>query len=168
MTEADVLIGFKQSLLIGWAANGDYAQRLVADLEGDQWVKQPGPGMNHPAWILAHLSLYHGVLATLLRGGTPEDPKGHRFGMQSKPEADASVYGDPAELVARFVTGHVEVTAALEAADAAALQRAMPIERWATRFAKVSDLLGYVMLVHEATHLGQLSAWRRVQGLASV
>ncbi|QDU71734.1 DinB superfamily protein [Mucisphaera calidilacus] len=163
-----MLAEFKQTLLTGWNANGDYAQRLVADLKEDQWTHQPGPGMNHPAWVLAHLTAYLDVLEQLLTGGTPADPKDHPFGMQSKPESDLGIYGTPEALVAAYVKGHEAVAGALENADEAAIQRAMPIERWTGRFPKVGDLLGYVMLVHEATHLGQLSAWRRVQGLPSV
>lgn len=163
-----MLADLKKTLLTGWAANGDYGQRLVADLEGDQWVHQPGPGMNHPAWVMAHLAAYHPVLVGLLKGETPEDPIDHPFGMKSKPEADLSVYGEPKALVEAFISGHEAVAEALEAADEAMLTRAMPIERWSARFEKVVDVLGYVMLTHEATHLGQLSAWRRVQGLPSV
>ncbi|WP_428386282.1 DinB family protein [Mucisphaera sp.] len=163
-----MLDAYKATLIAGWNANRDYAQKLVADLKPDQWTHQPAPGMNHPAWILAHLTLYHEVLAGLLKGETPADPKDHPFGMQSSPQPDLATYGDPEQLVASFTEGHASVLAALEAATEQDILRPMPIERWTTRFPRVGDLLGYVMLLHEATHLGQLSAWRRVQGLPSV
>jgi hypothetical protein len=48
------------------------------------------------------------------------------------------------------------------------MKRAMPLERWKATFPKVGSILGYLMLVHESTHLGQISMWRRVQGLPAV
>jgi hypothetical protein len=158
------------SLLIGWNRNLAYAQRLIADLDQSQMDHQPQPGMNHPAWVFAHLTAYHPVLEGLIIGQTPDDPRGHRFGMGSTPEADpdGKVYGGKAELVAGFSDGHAAVETALRAATDDDLARPMPIERWAEPFPTVGDSLGYLMLVHESTHLGQLSAWRRVQGLPSV
>ncbi|MEM8678086.1 MAG: DinB family protein [Planctomycetota bacterium] len=157
-----------ETLLVGWNRNADYAQRLVADLDANQMVMQPAAGTNHPAWTFSHLCAYHPVLTGLLRGEPCEDPKDHRFGMKSKPEADRSVYPAKDELMACFAEGHELVTAALQAADEQLLTTPMSIERWATVFPQVSSCLGYLMLAHESTHLGQVSAWRRVQGLPSV
>lgn len=157
-----------ETLLIGWEKNEDYASRLVVDLDNAQMVAQPAPNMNHPAWTFSHLNAYHPVLVALLQGEDCDDPKDHPFGMQSKPEGNAAVYLPKGDLLATFRTGHQSVADALTAADEAALAAPIPIERWKTVFPKVSSCLGYLMLVHESTHLGQLSAWRRVQGLPSV
>ena len=159
---------FVESLLVGWGRNADYAQRLVADLDEDQMVGQPAPGTNHPAWVFSHLHAYHPVLVALLQGEACEDPKAHRFGMQSHPEADRSVYLPKQDLMNAFAAGHESVAEALQRADDDALAAPMSIERWKPVFPQVSSCLGYLMLVHESTHLGQLSAWRRVQGLPSV
>ena len=159
---------FVESLLSAWRANGDYAQKLVADLVDEQMIIQPQPKMNHPAWILSHLNAYHPVLIGLVRGQTPDDPILHRFGMKSHPEQDASLYGTKEQLIATFKQGHGELDELMQSVDVAVFEKRMPLERWQTRFPKVGSVLGYVMIAHEATHLGQLSVWRRVQGLPSV
>ena len=52
----------KQSILYAWEKNRDYGERLVADLTEQQLVRQPGPGMNHPAWVFSHLNIYLPVI----------------------------------------------------------------------------------------------------------
>jgi len=156
------------SLKIGWARHSDYGNKLVADLSQDQMIVQPQPGMNHPSWVLSHLNAYHGPLVSMLSGEPFDDPKDHRFGMLSKPEADASVYESKQTLLTQYNEGHERVVAALESAGEAGLHRAMSLERWKGVFPTVGSALGYLMLAHEGVHLGQLSAWRRVQGLPSV
>jgi hypothetical protein len=124
--------------------------------------------MNHPAWVLSHLNAYHPVIVALLQGKTFDDPKEHPFGMKSKPVVDAGAYPAKQALVEAFVRGHEAVVAALQEADPAVLDGEVMLERWRKYFPSVGVVLGYLTLLHEATHLGQLSAWRRVQGMASV
>ena len=156
------------ALLLGWDKNLDYANRLLADLPEDRMAYQPAVNMNHPAWIFSHLNLYHPVMVAMLRGTSFEDPKGHKFGMQSKPAADASLYASKAELLAEYTKGHHDVAEAMRIGGQSALDATTLLERWRVQMPQVGIVLGYLMLVHESTHLGQLSVWRRVQGLPSV
>lgn len=158
-------------LLFGWQKNLDYGERLVADLHADQMVQQPvteGTPANHPAWILSHLNVYLPVIESLIRGEVFEDPRGHQFGMLSKPESSASVYPPREELVDAFRTGHERVAAALRECGADCFDQQVLLERWQQPMPTVGIALPYLMLVHENQHLGQLSAWRRVLGLPSV
>ncbi|MEM9252449.1 MAG: DinB family protein [Planctomycetota bacterium] len=152
-----------------WPSTAAYGDQLTADLTAEQMVAQPRVGgeltVNHPAWVLSHLSAYHPVIVGLLRGETPDDPLHHRYGMKSHPVADAGEYLPVDELRAQFLAGHADVDAALEAATAEVLEAPMPVERWVPKFPQVGLALPYLMLRHEALHLGQVSAWRRVQGL---
>ena len=157
-----------ETLLTSWDKNLDYARRLVDDIPDDRMTYQPAADMNHPAWVFSHLNAYHPVIAAMVRGQSFDDPKDHPFGMKSKPVADASVYPSKSELVETFGRGHDEVTAALRAATPESLAAPIPLERWVKYFANVGVALGYLMLLHESTHFGQLSAWRRVQGMPSV
>ena len=158
---------FIDALLIGWDRNNDYAKKLVADLSDAQMLLQP-QGANHPAWVFNHLNLYHPVIIAMLRGTAFEDPKVHKFGMQSKPQQDATLYGSKQQIIDAFVKGHADVAAALREGGDAALEKPMPLERWKPSFPKLGSALPYLMLVHESTHLGQISTWRRVQGLPAV
>jgi DinB superfamily len=155
-------------LLFSWEKNLGYGQKLVADLSDEQMVLQPGPGMNHPAWVLSHLNAYHPVIEHVIKGELFDDPKDHPFGMKSQPQADRSVYASKAELVAGFVAGHERVEKALRAADDSLWGMEVVLPRWKPLMPTAGIALPYLMLVHENTHFGQFSAWRRVQGLASV
>lgn len=163
---------FLDALKVEWDLNTEYVAALVADLTDEQMTYQPGTdagvGLNHPAWLLSHLHAYHPVIVALLNGNTFEDPKQHRFGMLSKPEADASVYAPKDELVAAYAEGRQQVVEALASATVETLQDPMPLERWTKKFPQRGSILPYLMAHHESLHLGQLSAWRRVQGLPSV
>ncbi len=159
---------FVDSLLADWALNKDYGLKLVADLAPEQMVKQPHPGMNHPAWILSHLHAYHPVAMELVSGRTPADPLDHKYGMKSSPVADTAAYLDKDALIEAFAQGHDDVTDAMKDAGESVLLSPMPVERWKQRFPKVGSILPYLMSRHEALHLGQLSAWRRAMGLGRV
>jgi hypothetical protein len=157
------------NLKLNWELNGAYGQQLIADLDDTQMVAQPRVNgelaVNHAAWVISHLCVYHPVIADLLAGRTPEDPKGHRYGMTSTPVGDTNAYADADGLRRQFSDGHASVAAALEAADERRLLATMPVDRWVPRFPTIGQALPYLMIRHEALHLGQLSAWRRVQGL---
>jgi hypothetical protein len=153
-----------------WHDMRDYAQRLVADLSDGDMVSQPVPGvvMNHPAWVLSHLNIYAPVLTAILRGRPFEDPKTHRFGMGSKPLADAGAYLPRQRLIDEFVTGYDEAAEALKNLTERDLAAETPLERWRPRFPRIIDLPGQFFVKHNATHLGQISAWRRAGGRPAV
>lgn len=161
------------NLRIGFKANLVLAKKLAAGVEPGDMALQPVDGVNHPAWILKHLSAYHPVVLDLLQGRTPEDPKAHRFGMESHPEPDAAIYGTWDEVVAEYRRGGAEVLAALEALGSsdeaiAVLMHKMPVPRWQEKFPMAGSILGYLLVHHEGFHLGQFSAWRRFRGLPGV
>ncbi|BAM02711.1 DinB family protein [Phycisphaera mikurensis] len=159
-----------ETLLFPLRVHAEKGAKLVEDLHEEQMIAQPGTpadglAVNHPAWILAHLNCYLPVAAGLLDGQTPEDPKHHRYGMNSQPKPEAAEYPDKAELLAAWNAGHARVADLLSAADEHAASRPMPVERWREKFPTVGHVLGYLLIHHEGYHLGQLSAWRRVSGL---
>ena len=157
-----------QSIKFAWQKNQGYGERLLGDLTDEQIILQPGNGVNHPAWIMSHLNLYHPIILATLKGETFEDPKGKTYGLGSKPEPDSKQYPSREELLANWTRGHEEATAAMETFDSSTLENPTSLERWKDTMGTVGTQLGYLMQTHESLHLGQLSAWRRVQGLPSV
>lgn len=155
-------------ITFAWHYNGEYALRLIGDLTSEQMTRQPGGQANHPAWLLSHLVAYHTPILDMLEGKDAVYPGDHKFGKKSKPVDDPSVYPDKTQLTAEFRDGHARIEQALQNVDDTTLQRAMPMEGLKDRFPTVGSSLGYLMLYHESMHLGQLSAWRRVQGLPAV
>ncbi len=158
------------SLLLSWSNQRDYAQKLVADLSDADMVSQPVAGvtMNHAAWTLGHLSAYPPVLAAMLRGTAFTDPMHSPYGKGSKPLPDVAAYPGKAAMLKEFLEGHDLLAATIEAVDPAVLERPIPLERWRERFPRIADATLYLMLSHEAAHLGQVSAWRRAGGRPSV
>ncbi len=152
-----------------WAHQGEYAERLTADLTSERVFTEPPGGvvMNHPAWVLCHLSVYMPVLTDLLAGGTAADPLEHRYGRQSKPSLDPEQYPVWREVRETYLAQHRGLGGLLESASDA-LDRPVPIPRWAQRWPRLGDAVVHLMVHHESVHLGQVSAWRRVCGLQSV
>jgi len=146
-----------------WHEQRGYAERLVADLSDEEMVAQPVSGvvMNHPAWVLSHLSIYGPVLARMLRGDSFEDPASHEFGRDSEPLDDVAVYGSKATILDRFRENYDEAAAAARRADLAVFERDTPLERWQSRIPTLAHLSVHLLNSHVALHLGQISAWRR-------
>lgn len=161
-----------EGFLFAWKKNQDYAPKLVADLSEEQMIAQPATDpaapSNHPAWVLSHLNVYLPIIASIIKGELFEDPKSHPFGMQSKPEASRDVYAAKQELVDQFVAGHNNISELLGNADDSVLNQPVMLPRWKEVMPSAAIALPYLMLNHENGHLGQISAWRRIQGLPSV
>jgi len=160
---SDVLI---DAVLRTWRLQRDYAQRLVADLTDQDMVSQPVRGitMNHPAWTFGHIGVYPPVLAAILREEPFEDPIKARYGRDSKPVDDAAEYPSKEDLMRAFFAGHDELERTLAGTPRAILARPIPLARWKDRFPLIADAVLHLMIDHESTHLGQVSAWRRAGG----
>jgi hypothetical protein len=160
----------RSSILLTWRRDVAYALRLVGDLSDEQMIAQPVPGriLNHPAWTLAHLTLYNNVIAKMLRRIAFEDPKEHAFGMKSSPQSDATVYPSRAMAMESYRRSHDDAERALVECDSTVFAQDVPLERWRASHPKIADMTLMLMAKHESLHLGQLSAWRRAMGLGRV
>lgn len=160
----------RQLLVHHYGLNLDYARRLTADLSAKQWTLQPAPHTNHAAWVIGHLAGTSDFTAGLLDGKSPSLPESWNatYGQTSQPTADASLYADGKTLLATLTKAHERLTQAFLSADEATLNQPISIERMKPKFPTNVSFVIFAMLNHESIHLGQLSAWRRVQGLGTV
>ena len=158
------------AIVAQWQELREVAEQLVADLTDEQMVSQPVAGvtMNHPAWVLSHLSAYAPVLVGMLRGEPVEDPISHKYGRGSQPLRDASEYLPKNELISSFAAAYDDAAIAFADATTDRLSQPTPIERWLPRFPTIAFLPGQFLVKHNAYHLGQLSAWRRASGLPPI
>ena len=158
------------SFIYSWDNQLRYALALLDDLTDEQFVTRPGGNMNHPAWILGHVSLYHPVTIRLLAGESFDDPAEHAlFGYKGDGPVDRiEPYGSKREMVERFVSGHEQVAQALLSAPAEAFAQPPSLPRWAAMYPTVEFLLPDLLLFHEGMHIGQISTWRRAAGLPAV
>jgi uncharacterized damage-inducible protein DinB len=158
------------ALLAGWQLNLDLAEALLQDIPADQATDQPGGVVNHPAWTLSHLNHYHPAILALIHNQPVEDPGRHpdapKYDEGSTPVNDPALYPDWADLLATYRDGHERVADALSAMNPEHLARPPRLERWAAAFGATAGILQYLLIIHEAQHVGQLMVWRRAAGLA--
>ncbi len=159
-------------LLNGFTVNHNYITALITDLDEDQMVAQPVKGlstpMNHAAWVSSHLKTYRPIIAALAQGKTFDDPIDHPFGMKSAPQTDRSIYASKADLIAELTAGKDAIISAVTAAPDSIWAQPVTLERWRPRWTNTGMAVSFLMLNHENMHIGQLSAWRRAMGLATV
>jgi len=150
-----------------------YGQKLVADVPDEKMCAQPVPGqiMNHPAFLLGHLAWANDNRAAALSGQQPtfaaKPGCKELFGMGAKPSTDRSAYPSKAELLKAFEAAHARLGEAAAKATPEALAEPTP-EPMRARFPTVGAMVLGLMTSHFATHLGQLSAWRRAMGYPSI
>lgn len=159
-----------QSIVYAWDNGLRYALALLDDLTDEQMLLRPGGNMNHPAWILGHMSLYYPIVPALLKGGTFADPADDDlFGFRGRgPQDDLALYGSKASQLERMSSGHEQVAQALLSANESDYQRPPSLPRWADMYPTVEFMLPDLLLLHENIHIGQLSIWRRAAGLPGV
>ncbi len=152
--------------LTQYAFQGQLLQTLMRDIDDVDLARQPSPGMNHPAWIVGHLTLVSEL--SLMQHGhmllTPEEERPlYRPG--SEPQPDRSIYPAKSVLVERFVAVHEQMlqTVPRISADFLSQPHGLPMEALKA-LPTQGHLLSHVLTTHEALHLGQLSALRRAMG----
>jgi hypothetical protein len=141
---------------------------LTNDLEDGQFTMQPLAGMNHPAWILGHLTIAREWAKDLLklpeREGWDAAEWMAKFNRGSQITGVRGDYPSKAVLLGALEQTHVEIEAAVMKMTEADFARQMPEGRLRSIFACVGDMVVGLMTQHEGFHLGQLSAWRRAMG----
>ncbi|MGI9178242.1 MAG: DinB family protein [Pirellulales bacterium] len=156
-------------LLHTWNLNLGYAKRLVADIPEDRMTFQPAPEMNHAAWVLGHLACTADMLGSMI-GAEPVCPPGwtELFDWNSSPSSESGRYPSKADLLKALEGAHAGIAATLPDVSESRWVEITPIEAVRGFLPTLGDCLVFVMAAHENMHLGQVSAWRRVQGMGRV
>lgn len=143
-----------------------YCRRLAADIREDEMSLQPVAGVHTPVWILGHLAttLDYGLKPL----GQPMlcSKRWHvQFGPGSSDTAKLEAPPTKEELLQAIAAGHAALLAASITADPVAMNQPHGLAVLANSpIQTVGDLIAHLMTTHFATHLGQLSVWRRVTG----
>lgn len=148
-----------------------YGEALLKDIPADTFALMPHPTMNHPAFVVGHLSLYpHRMFRIIGR----QDLVRERPGYEDLFKAGAPCLDDPArypskdDLVPYFLEGYRSLSTALETLSDDVLARENPMEgRMRELFPTIGKALNFMANNHVMMHLGQISAWRRAVGLPS-
>jgi len=153
----------------------EYAELLLKDVPTDRFARLACPGgqmvtSNHPAFLCGHLSLYGPKVMGFAGADELEVPDQFEelFSQHSKcvDDADGTVYPDMSTITEFFFSGYNGALEAILASDAAVWGRPNPSQgRMAETFPTVGSLANFLVGGHVMLHLGQMSAWRRMQGL---
>ncbi len=153
----------------------DYANRLLKEVPSDRFARFATVGgstveSNHPAFVLGHLALYGPRIVSQL-GGTPTPlpaafEKAFSKDAACTDDPTGTIYPAMSEVVKAFRTGCEEAIAALRSASDDTLQKPNPAEgRMLELFPTLASVQTFYAGGHMMMHLGQLSAWRRIEGM---
>ncbi|MBY0232568.1 MAG: DinB family protein [Gemmataceae bacterium] len=147
----------------------DYLKKLADGIPDDLLDDQAAPGMHSPRWLLGHLAMAQAYGVVLL-GGKPASPKEwmKAFGPGSEPTSKPDPAPSKEEILAVIEKDHAALVALIRSATPEKLAGPHgfgPMEKHAPTMA---DFIAHLMTTHAASHLGQLSAWRRLRGLPAV
>jgi hypothetical protein len=149
--------------------NLEYLRLQVQDIPSEAFSQAAFPGGKPPLWILGHLAIANDYSLQLLGEPAACPPEWHAtFG----PGSAAEVAGGPAaeDLLAELLRGAELVKQAVPRAtpERLAQKHTVPMKQLLRFTPTVGDLVGHLLSTHFATHLGQLSVWRRQRGLPAV
>jgi hypothetical protein len=137
---------------------------LVEDLRDEQMLLQSAANENPPVWILGHLLLGDTYLLHLLKVrelGADFTELLSKYG----PNSSGGIYDSKQFLVEKLTkTGSLRCEAVRQMND---LDEALPDETLAERQPTIAHHL-QMLIFHEGHHCGQLSSWRKLQGLSAV
>lgn len=154
-----------------------YGERLLAGVPADRASRFAAPGgvvveSNHPCFIYGHLGLYAPKILRLIGHPAPSLPDGFElaFSKDAKcvDDVDGDLYPPFDDVVAFFLEGHRMTTGALRSTPDAPLQQPNPAEgRMKELFPTIGSAVAFYCGGHMMMHLGQMSGWRRMEGLGT-
>lgn len=162
------------------AVNTMYAERLLTGVKSEQFARLARPGgvtvqSNHPAFVFGHLSLYPvRVLEHLGQpAGAARVPEGwearFKSGAECLDDPDARHYPSMTTLTSFYFAAYKAVAEAIRGASDEVFAAPNPATgRMKELFPQLGAMLTFYVCGHPQVHLGQLSAWRRMMGLAPV
>ncbi|CAN5712693.1 DinB family protein [soil metagenome] len=127
---------------------------------------------NHPAFVIGHLSLYSGRGMDLIGKprGVTERPAGwedlFKAGVECRDDPMGTIYPPLHELTEHYFKGYRAFIEAINATPDDVFYKPNPSGgRMAELFPTVGALISFLIGAHPMLHLGQLSAWRRMEGM---
>jgi DinB superfamily len=122
-------------ILRSYARTLDYLRRLVADVPEDRLTLQPAGVVNHPAWIIGHLTYSCQAIGEEL-GLAPWLPAdwARRFGAGSVPVETRTAYPSKHDLLNALADGQQRVEDGLVILGEEGIRRRLPDLRYRATF----------------------------------
>lgn len=155
-----------------------YAEGLLQGVTPETFARFATPGgvvveSNHPAFVYGHLSLYGPQILKDLEFDSPETPA-EFLEVFSKDanctdDPEGNVYPSMPEVTKFFFEGYKAASSALRQVPDEVFAVVNPRgEAAAQKFPTMGSMHTFYGSGHMMIHLGQMSAWRRMQGLGSL
>lgn len=146
-------------------SNAEFLKYAVADIPEGVFAKAHTHLPNHPAWTVGHLTFVRAALPAMMGSPGPVTPD-DRYGPGSDPNAASAVYPAKAQLLADLDAAQAHFEKVLAGLTAQQLAAPTPGEGLRKVFPTVQDMLLGMLTRHDNLHIGQLTDWRRAQGLS--
>jgi len=153
-------------VLHSFAYGLDYLREQVADVAAADMVAQPSRIMNHPAWVIGHLTFTCQMLggAIGMPAWLPDDFE-RRFGSGSVPVSDVGAYERKDDALAMLRDAQSRISRAVVELSDEQLDEPFPDPAYLDVFPTIRHALTQVLVGHTANHVGQLTLWRRAMNL---
>jgi hypothetical protein len=154
-------------VLHSFAYSLDYLREQVSDIDDAKMIVQPGGIVNHPAWVVGHITAAIHLLASTI--GVPKWlPKDfiNRYRTGTSPTSDLSVYESKNDLLALLVEVQNKITERIKQMNDEELDVPFPAESYRDVFPTIRHALTQVLIGHTAYHIGQVGVWRKAIGMA--
>lgn len=179
MTQTQTTPGFlAQVLLPGALIVRRYSELVLKNIPADRFarfaeVEGRKIESNHPAFAYGHLSLYWpralrmlGVDASEI--DVPESWQDlFKDGAPCRDDVDGSIYPPRDAIINAYLKGFDAVLAAVANSSDEVLSRPPEDEKSRARYHTVAAQVSFLMAGHPNLHAGQVSAWRRCEGLGA-
>jgi hypothetical protein len=152
-----------------------YADNLLKDIKPGMFARLATSNgkpvqSNHPAFVFGHLSVYPVKVATLLgQTGAANPQKFEELFKDGKPcldDPEGTVYPGMEAILNHYRAGHDAAAAMVARASEADLVKPNPAEgRMKELFPTIGSAINFYLSGHPMSHLGQVSAWRRMVGI---
>ncbi|MEL7473245.1 MAG: DinB family protein [Planctomycetota bacterium] len=151
-------------------------EMMLAGIEADRFARQPNGAnglvdTNHPAFVYGHLSIYPAKLLAATGGdpGQAATPDGFdalfEAGVDCQDDPEGSIYPSMETITSAYFRGTDALLAHLIGVDERVWGQENPTERARDRLPTVGALIEFLVGPHSMMHFGQVSAWRRMEGL---
>ncbi len=157
-----------------------YAKRLLDSIPADRFARIAAPGgttvnSNHPAFNVGHLTCYPVKITELLGMDSSSTTAPANFvalfskDNQCADDPTGTIYPGKDEIVSTFFRTYEAAFQALRDCDDQVLLTPTPVESPLKHICPtLGSMLAFYAIGHVTSHLGQISTWRRMEGLPSV
>ncbi|MFT5423803.1 MAG: hypothetical protein ACI89L_001592 [Phycisphaerales bacterium] len=170
---------YLQSLLPAAKLGVGFGEMLAKDIPADKFARFITNGgqpivANHPAYAIGHLAIYPAKIAGFLGADTSKFAQMEKWtpvleqDIECHDDADGSIYPSKDAIMDAYVSGYAGIVEIVASTDESVFAQENPFEKARDRFPTVGVMTNFMLTSHIMFHLGQVSTWRRCNGLGSV